>query len=65
MCEKIGNRIREVLETAVYQMRGKEARIMKVRVNLDVTKVLKSKLNIGRYSEGEETGRQNRALDKG
>ena len=38
---------------------------MKVRVNLDVTKVLKSKLNIGRYSEGEETGRQNRALDKG
>ena len=44
--EKIGNKLGKTLETAMFNVRGKEARIMKVRVELDASKVLKSKIKI-------------------
>ena len=36
----------EVLETRIFSVRGRETRIMKVKVELDATKIVKSRLKI-------------------
>ncbi|XP_016199277.1 uncharacterized protein LOC107640255 [Arachis ipaensis] len=44
--QKIGDIVREVLDVENFFMRGKEARVMKVKVNLDVTQKLKKIVTI-------------------
>ena len=44
--EKIGRRIGEVREVEFFNVRGKESRILKIKVDLNATKVLKSRLKI-------------------
>ncbi|KAL4314933.1 hypothetical protein AHAS_Ahas15G0134600 [Arachis hypogaea] len=43
---RIGQRLGEVVEVDSFLMRGKEDRIMKVRVNLDVTRTLRQSIKI-------------------
>ena len=43
---KIGEKIGAVEEAGIFSMKGREVRIVKVKVSLDVTKVLKEKVKI-------------------
>ena len=44
--EKIGKWLRVVQETALFNVGGKESRILKVKVEIDATKILKGKMKI-------------------
>ena len=44
--EKIGEKIGTVKEVGIFTMKGKESRVVKVKVILDATKVLRGKMKI-------------------
>ena len=48
LSRKIGGKIGDVEEVDFFQMKGKESRILKVKVKLDVAQVLKDSINISR-----------------
>ena len=43
---KIGDRIGEVKDVGIFLVKGKESRIVKVKINMDVTKVLRHQVKI-------------------
>ena len=50
--EKIGGRIGELLESCLFNVQGRENRIIKVSIKLDASKTLKSQLKIASSIRG-------------